>query len=92
MIETLAGLIAARGVPGHIRLDSGPGFSSRAVREWLGHVGAKTLYIKPGSPWENGYVGSFNGKLRDGLLDREVFYTLLEVQVLTEQYRQITIA
>ena len=51
-------------------------------------MGAKTLYIEPGSPWENGYVESFNGKLRDELLDREIFYTLQEVQVLTEQYRQ----
>ena len=51
-------------------------------------MGAKTLYIEPGSPWENGYVESFNGKLRDELLDREIFYTLKEGQVLTEQYRQ----
>ena len=72
----------------HIRSDNGPEFTANAVREWLGRVGAKTLYIEPGSPWENGYVESFNGKLRDELLDREVFYTLLEVRVLTEQYRQ----
>jgi transposase InsO family protein len=75
-------------VPEHIRSGDGPEFTSRAVREWLGGVGAGTLYIEPGSPWENGYVGSFNGKLRDELLDREVFCTLLEVQVLTERYRQ----
>ena len=75
-------------MPEHIRSDNGPEFTARAVREWLGGVGARTLYIEPGSPWENGYVESFNGKLRDELLDREVFYTLLEVQVLTEQYRQ----
>ena len=78
-------------MPEHIRSDNGPEFTAKAVREWLGKVGAKTLYIKhiePGSPWENGYVESFNGKLRDELLDREVFYTLLEVRVLTEQYRQ----
>ncbi len=55
---------------------------------WLGGVGARTLYIEPGAPWENGYVESFNGKPRDELLGREVFYTLLEVQVLTEEYRQ----
>ncbi len=55
------------------------------MREWLGRVGARTLYIEPGSPWENGYIESFNGKLRDELLNREVFYTL---KVLTEQYRQ----
>ena len=75
-------------VPDHIRSDNGPEFTARAVREWLGAVGARTLYIEPGSPWENGYIESFNGKLRDELLDREVFYTLLEVRVLTEQYRQ----
>ena len=88
VIETLAELMTARGVPEHIRSDNGPEFTAKAVREWLGGVGAKTLYIEPGSPWENGYVESFNGKLRDELLDREVFYTMLEVQVLTEQYRQ----
>ena len=78
-----------RGVPDHIRSDNGPEFTARAVREWLGRVGARTLYIEPGSPWENGYISSFNGKLRDELLDRELFYTLLEVRVLTERYRQI---
>ena len=88
VIETLAGLMTDKGIPEHIRSDNGPEFTARAVREWLGGVGAGTLYIEPGSPWENGYVESFNGKLRDELLDREVFYTLLEVQVLTEQYRQ----
>ena len=87
VIDTLAGLMTARGVPEQIRSDNGPEFTARAVRKRLGGVGARTLYIEPGSPWENGYVESFNGKLRDELLDREVFYTLLEVQVLTEQYR-----
>ena len=87
VIETLAGLMTARGMPEHIRSDNGPEFTAKAVREWLGGVGARTLYIEHGSPWEIGYVESFNGKLRDELLDREVFYTLLEVQVLTEQYR-----
>ena len=72
----------------HIRSDNGPGFTSRAVREWLGSVGARTLYIEPGSPWENGYIESFNGKLRDEMLDREIFSTLLEVRMLTERYRQ----
>ena len=88
VIETLAGLMMDQGVPEHIRSDNGPEFTARAVREWLANVGAGTLYIEPGSPWENGHVESFNGKLRDELLDREVFYTLLEVQVLTEHYRQ----
>ena len=77
VIATLADLMVTRGVPEHIRSDNGPEFTSRAVREWLGNVGAKTLYIEPGSPWENGYVESFNGKLRDELLDREVFNRIL---------------
>ena len=82
VIGTLADLMTSRGVPpAHIRSDNGPEFTGRVVREWLGGVGARTLYIEPGSPWENGYVESFNGKLRDELLN-------LEVQVLTEQYRQ----
>ena len=89
VIETLAELMMIRGVPDHIRSDNGPEFTARAVREWLGRVGARTLYIEPGSPWENGYIESFNGKLRDELLDRDLFYTLLEVRVLTERYRQI---
>ena len=88
VIETLAEVMVTRGVPDHIRSDNGPEFRATAIREWLGKVGAKTLYIEPGSPWENGYVESFNGKLRDELLDREIFYTLQEVQVLTEAYRQ----
>ena len=87
VIDTLAGLMTARGVPEQIRSDNGPEFTARAGRRWLGAVGARTLSIEPGSPWENGYVESFNGKLRDELLDRELFYTLLGVQVLTEQYR-----
>ena len=88
VIETLAELMLRRGVPEHIRSDNGPEFTARAVRAWLGRVGANTLYIEPGSPWENGYVESFNGKLRDELLDREIFYTLREAQVLTAHYRQ----
>ena len=88
VIETLSELMMIRGVPDHIRSDNGPEFTARAVREWLGGVGARTLYIEPGSPWENGYIESFNGKLRDELLDREIFYTMLELRVLTERYRQ----
>ena len=89
VIEVLAELMVFRGVPDNFRSDYGPEFTARAVREWLGRVGARTLYIEPGSPWENGYIESFNGKLRDKLLDREVFYTLLEVSVLTDRYRRI---
>jgi len=88
VIETLTEMMVTRGVPDHIRSDNGPEFTARAIREWLAKVGAKTLYIELGSPWENGYVESFNGKLRDELLDREIFYTLQQVQILTEQYRQ----
>ena len=81
----------ANGVPEHIRSDNGPEFIRlRRMRNWLGRIGVKTLYIKPGPPQaeENGYIESFNGKLRDELLNREVFYTLEEVQVLTERWRQ----
>ena len=76
VLERLAELFVNRGVPDHIRSDSGPEFTSRAVREWLERIGVKTLFIEPGSPWENGYVESFNGKLRDELLNGEIFYTL----------------
>ena len=86
VIECLGDLMVQRGVPEHLRSDNGPEFTARAVRLWLQGVGATTLFITPGSPWENGYVESFNGKLRDELLDRELFDTLWEVQVLTEQW------
>ena len=66
----------------------GAEFAAKAVREWLARVGVKTLFIAPGSPWENGYIESFNGKLRDELLDREIFYTLDEAKVLIERWRQ----
>jgi len=84
----LAELCVQRGVPQHIRSDNGPEFAAKAVREWLQRVGVQTLFITPGSPWENGYIESFNGKLRDELLDRELFDTLWEVQVLVERWRQ----
>ena len=88
VLTTLADLMVTRGVPEHIRSDNGPEFTAKAIREWIGKVGAKTLYIQPGSPWENGYVESFNGKLRDELLNGEVFNTLQEAQILIERYRQ----
>jgi transposase InsO family protein len=84
----LAELMVRRGVPEHIRSDNGPEFTAHAVREWLGKVGVRTLYIEPGSPWENGYVESFNGKLRDELLNGEIFYTLKEAQIVIEGWRQ----
>ena len=71
VIETLTEVMESRGVPDHIRSDNGPEFTVRAIRDWPGKVGARALYIEPGSPWENGYVESFNGKLRDELLDRD---------------------
>ncbi len=82
--ERLAWLMATRGVPEHIRSDNGAEFTSGVVREWLSTVGVKTLYIEPGSPWENSYVESFNGKLRDQLLSGEIFSTLQEAKVLIE--------
>jgi len=87
VIDVLADLFIARGTPGHIRSDNGPEFVATAVMGWISGVGAKTAYIEPGSPWENGYVESFNGKLRDELLRAEVFNTLAEAKVLIEQWR-----
>lgn len=88
VLERLAWLMATRGVPQHIRSDNGPEFTAQVVRDWLGKVGTTTLFIEPGSPWENGYVESFNGKLRDELLNREIFYTLEEAKVLIEMWRE----
>lgn len=89
VLERLSDLFVRRGVPDHIRSDNGSEFTAKRVREWLERVGVKTLYIEPGSPWENGYVESFNGKLRDELLAREVFDTLLEAKVLIERWRKV---
>ena len=88
VLECLASLFVYRGVPRFIRSDNGSEFTAKAVREWLGQVGVKTLFIEPGSPWENGYVESFNGKLRDELLNGEIFYTIKEARVLIESWRQ----
>ena len=88
VLERLYWLFLVRGTPEHIRSDNGPEFTARAVREWLGRLQVKTLYIEPASPWENGYIESFDGKLRDELLNREVFDTLLEGQVLIEEWRR----
>ena len=88
VLERLYWLFLVRGTPEHIRSDNGPEFTARAVREWLGRLQVKTLYIEPASPWENGYIESFNGKLRDELLNREVFDTLLEARVLIEEWRR----
>ena len=88
VLERLADLFVNRTVPDHIRSDNGPEFTAQAVRDWLGRIGVKTLFIEPGSPWENGYVESFNGKLRDELLNREIFYTLKEAQILVRRWRR----
>ncbi len=88
VLERLTWLFATRGVPKYLRSDNGSEFTCTAVRSWLAKVGVRTLFIEPGSPWENGYVESFNGKLRDELLDREIFYTLLEAKVLIERWRE----
>jgi transposase InsO family protein len=88
VLERLAWLMATRGVPEHLRSDNGSEFTATVVRDWLAKVGVKTLYIEPGSPWENGYVESFNGKLRDELLDREIFYSLNEAKVLIRMWRE----
>jgi putative transposase len=87
VIDVLSDLFILRGVPGHIRSDNGPEFAAKAVHAWITAVGAKTAYITPGSPWENGYVESFNARLRDELLNGEIFYTLKEAQVVIESWR-----
>jgi putative transposase len=87
VLERLAWLIATRGVPDHIRSDNGSEFTAHAVRDWLDRVGVETSYITPGSPWENGYIESFNGKLANELLEREIFDTLHEAKVLIERWR-----
>ncbi|MFZ0816322.1 MAG: IS3 family transposase [Candidatus Sulfotelmatobacter sp.] len=87
VIETLADVMLVRGIPEHIRSDNGPEFIAEELRKWLGKVGTRTLYIEPGSPWENGYCESFNGKLRDEFLNGEIFYSLKEAQILTERWR-----
>lgn len=87
VLDQLFNLFVFRGIPEHIRSDNGPEFTARAVRKWLNRLGVKTLFIEPGSPWENGYIESFNGKMRDELLNREIFMTLLEAKVLINQWR-----
>jgi len=88
VLEQLCGLFVVRGTPEYIRSDNGPEFTAKAVREWLSRVSVRTLFIEPGSPWENGYVESFNGKLRDELFNGEIFDTLLEAQVIIENWRR----
>lgn len=88
VLATLTDLFLTRGCPYPLRSDNGPEFCAKVVREWLHWLDVRTLFIEPGSPWENGYSESVNGKLRDELLDREVFYTLQGAQVLIEWWQQ----
>ena len=88
VIDLLFHLIVFRGIPEHMRSDNGPEFTAKAIRAWLNRIGVKTLFIERGSPWENGYIESFNGKLRDELLNRDIFTTLVEAKVLIEQWRK----
>ncbi len=88
VIDQLFNLFILRGIPEHIRSDNGPEFTAKLIRKWLERLGVKTLFIEPGSPWENGYIESFNGKLRDELLNREIFTTLFEAKVLIKQWRK----
>jgi transposase InsO family protein len=87
VIEALADVMVAKGVPEHLRSDNGPEFVARDLRKWLAGTGAKTAYIEPGSPWENGYCESFNSKLRDEFLNGEIFYSMKEIRVLAERWR-----
>jgi putative transposase len=88
VIDQLFHLFIFRGIPEHIRSDNGPEFTSKVIRNWLSRLEVKTLFIEPGSPWENGYIESFNGKLRDELLNREIFTTLTEAKILIQEWRK----
>ena len=89
VLEVLVDLFVRHGPPQHLRSDNGPEFTAQLVRRWLARLGVQMLYIEPGSPWENGYNESFNGKLRDEFLNGEIFYTLPEAVVLVEQWRRL---
>ncbi len=88
VIDALTDLFILRGPPAYIRSDNGPEFVAEAVRKWIKAVGAQTAYIEPGSPWENGYRESFNGRTRDELLNGEIFYSLREAQIIIESWRR----
>ena len=87
VIDVLSDLFILRGVPDHIRSDNGPEFIAKAVREWIAAVGGRTAYIEPGSPWENGFAESFNGRFRDEFLNTELFTTAPEAQLLADRWR-----
>ena len=88
VIDALTDLFILRGAPALIRSDNGPEFIAQAVRDWIAAVGTKTAYIEPGSPWENGYCESFNGRFRDELLNGEIVYSLREAQIIIEEWRR----
>ena len=88
MIDALTDLFILRGPPAYVRSDNGSEFAAQAVRDWIAAVGAKTAYIEPGSPWENGYVESFTARFRGALLNREIFYSLREAQIIIEAWRK----
>ncbi len=88
VLYQLGQLFVKRGIPAYVRSDNGSEFTAKVVRDWLTRLGVQTLFIEPGSPWENGYFESFIGKLRDELLNREIFYTLNEARVLIKDWRQ----
>jgi transposase InsO family protein len=88
VLDALTDLFILRGPPECIRSDNGPEFIAKAVRDWIAAVGAKAAFIEPGSPWENGYIESFNARFRDELLDGEIFYSIREAQILIEQWRR----
>ncbi len=88
VMHVLADLFITIGQPGYLRSDNGSEFTTKAIRKWLKDVGVNAAFIEPGSPWENGYSESFNGKLKDELLNGEIFYSLKEAQVVIEKLRQ----
>lgn len=88
-MDVLTSLFIEKGIPDHIRSDNGSEFTAKPIRAWLKRLGVKTLYIEPGSPWENGYNESFNGRFRDEFLKAEVLYSLKEAEVLSEQWRHL---
>jgi putative transposase len=88
VIETFADAMRRHGIPAHIRSDNGPEMTAKVVRNWLAQISSKTLFIEPGSRWENGYCESFNGKLRDELLKGEIFYSLREAWIIIERRRR----
>jgi transposase InsO family protein len=88
VLHALAELFILRAVPEHLRSDNGSEFTVEMVRDWLSRLGVKTLFFEAGSPWENGYIESFSGKLRNELLNGEIFDTVMEARAIAEQWRK----